>query len=285
MPSKTGLGKGLAALISEDSLETDEQAYIPNLPVDNIKPNPYQPRVEIKPETLVELTDSLREYGVIEPLIVKRISPSEFELIAGERRLRAAQMANIETVPVVIMEASPQQMLELAIVENIQRADLNPLEEALAFKQLVDKFKLSHGEVSAKVGYSRPAIANKIRLLELPEEVKKGLLQGKLSEGHARALLGLKTEEDLLQTYKIILREGISVRATEELVRRINAKKKNLVRTKTVVKDTKTAKMENTLRRRFGEKVSLNRSSRGGKIIIPFKGEKEFTKIYKKLTK
>ena len=151
MDKKIGLGKGLSALISSDALDNTGQAYIPALPIDNIKPNPYQPRAEIKPETLLELTDSIREHGIIEPLIVRRISPSEFELIAGERRLKASKLANVETVPVVVMEASPQQMLELAIVENIQRADLNPLEEALAFNELAKKFGLSHEDISQKV--------------------------------------------------------------------------------------------------------------------------------------
>ncbi|HEC65141.1 MAG TPA: ParB/RepB/Spo0J family partition protein [bacterium] len=288
MDKNIGLGKGLSALISSTPAKGSEQAYIPDLPTDNIKPNPYQPRVEIKPETLVELTDSIREHGIIEPLIVKRITPSEFELIAGERRLRAAKLANVDKVPVVILEASPQQMLELAIVENVQRADLNPLEEALAFEQLISKFGVSHGEISKKVGYSRPAIANKIRLLTLPDELKRGLLEEKISEGHARALLGIKDRGVMIAAYKKVAKDGTSVRNTEELVRRLNSqvtKKEDTEEAKAAVKDTKIVNMEKVLKKKFSSKLSLSRSARGGKIIIPFKNDEELEEYYKLLLK
>ena len=159
------------------------------------------------------MADSIREHGVIEPLIVSQRSSDEFELIAGERRWRASKLAGMKFVPVVVKEASPQQMLELAIIENLQREDLNPLEEAMAFDQLAQKFGLTHTEIAKKVGYSRPAVANKVRLLSLPDELKKGLMLGTLSEGHARALLGLKENQVMESTYRIITRDGLSVRA------------------------------------------------------------------------
>lgn len=279
------LGKGLSSLIADDTMSQINQAYIANLPIEQILPNPYQPRTEIKPETLVELADSLREHGVIEPLIVTKKSEGKYELIAGERRWRAAKLAKMPTVPVVVKEASPQQMLELAIVENIQRKDLNPLEEALAFEQLIKMFKLGQGDIAVKVGYSRPAIANKMRLLTLPEQVKKLLIDEKISEGHARAILGLVSKETMVEAAKITVRDKLSVRAVEELVRRLNQghKTKPKKRNERIL-DEYTQIIESRLRKSYGEKVSLQRSARGGKIVIPFKNDDELKKIYKQLT-
>lgn len=279
------LGKGLSSLIADDTMSQINQAYIANLPIEQILPNPYQPRTEIKPETLVELADSLLEHGVIEPLIVTKKSEGKYELIAGERRWRAAKLAKMPTVPVVVKEASPQQMLELAIVENIQRKDLNPLEEALAFEQLIKMFKLGQGDIAVKVGYSRPAIANKMRLLTLPEQVKKLLIDEKISEGHARAILGLVSKETMVEAAKITVRDKLSVRAVEELVRRLNQghKTKPKKRNERIL-DEYTQTIESRLRKSYGEKVSLQRSARGGKIVIPFKNDDELKKIYKQLT-
>lgn len=281
---KSVLGKGLSALIDETSLPEISQGFIPKLPVKLIVPNPYQPRSEIRPEELIELADSIRQHGVIEPLLVTKKSETQYELIAGERRWRASQLAGIETVPVVVKEASPKEMLELAIVENIQRRDLNPLEEAMAFEQLTKMFNMTHEEISKKVALSRPAIANKIRLLSLPEEIKKGLLEEKISEGHARALLGLNTKETMIATYKIILRDNLSVRAVEELVRRLNKGKQIKKRVDMRILDEKTVKIETGLKEKFGEKVSLARSKKGGKIVIPFSNDHELDGIIKKLS-
>ncbi len=279
------LGSGLAALIPEENLDNIEQAYMPNLDIDRIVPNPYQPRVEFNPEELLELADSIREHGVIEPLIVTKTKDAKFHLIAGERRWRASKLAKLKTVPAVIKEASPQQVLELAVVENIQRADLNPLEEAMAFFQLAEKFKLTHDEIARKMGLSRPAIANKIRLLNLPDELKKGLLEAKLSEGHARALLGLESKDAMLAAYKIVLRDGLSVRAVEELVRRLNQGHKTQRRVTSRLLDNFTQEVETTLKSTYGKGVKLYRSQKGGKIVIPFSSDEELKKIYKTITK
>lgn len=278
-PTKTGLGKGLSALISESTFQSVGQGYIPALPINSVKPNPYQPRIEINPEKLVELADSIREHGVIEPLIVTKKSDTAYELIAGERRWRASQLAGLEYVPVVVKEASPQQMLELAVVENIQRDDLNPLEEALAFEQLVKLYSLTHDDIARKVGLSRAAVANKIRLMILPEEIKRAMLEDKISEGHARALLGLESRETMIATYKIILRDMLSVRATEELVKRLNSGHKRQPRRSVPLRDERTMNVETLLKQRFGEKVSVFRSHNGGKITIPFKTDEELDKI------
>lgn len=276
---KSGLGKGLAALLSQSSIPDTSQGYIPNLPIDFISENPYQPRIEIKPEALVDLADSIREHGVIEPLLVTKKGDSKYELIAGERRWRSAKLAGLDSVPVVVRESSPQEMLELAIVENVQRADLNPLEEALAFEQLISIFKMSHEDISKRIGLSRPAIANKIRLLMLPDVIKKALLEEKISEGHARALLGLNNKDTMIAAYKIILRDHLSVRAVEELVRRLNKGKKTKLRSDMRILDEKTTQIEIDLKQRFGTKVALSRSKKGGKIVIPFDSDEELDGI------
>jgi ParB family chromosome partitioning protein len=285
MAKKNALGKGLSALISDDSVVKQDHAYIPNLPVDQIKPNPYQPRIEIEPEKLLELADSIREHGIIEPLIVTQKNDNLYELIAGERRWRAAKLAGVKKVPAVIKEASPQQMLELAVVENVQRADLNPLEEALAFKQLIDNYNLSHAQIAKKVGLSRPAIANKIRLLNLPEKVKKSLLEEEISEGHARALLGLSSEESITSAFQKVVKENLSVRAIEELVRRINEthKSEKQEEFKEKKSDEKTIEYEQELHKIFGKKATIYRSTRGGKIILPFSNDYELKEIASKL--
>lgn len=281
---RSGLGKGLSALINSSTMaENISNGYIPNLPIDSISPNPYQPRIEMNPDQLMDLADSIREHGVIEPLLVTKKDNNQYDLIAGERRWRAAKLAGLTTVAVVVKESSPQEMLELAIVENVQRADLNALEEALAFQQLVTSFDMSHDQISKRIGLSRPAIANKIRLLALPDQIKKALLEAKISEGHARALLGLKDNASLIPAYKIILRDGLSVRAVEELVRRLNQGKKIKTQKNMRIIDEKTTQIETNLKELFGEKVSLARSGRGGKITIPFTTDEELDKILEKI--
>jgi ParB family chromosome partitioning protein len=278
-----GLGKGLSALINKDSISEISQGYIPNLPIGFITPNRYQPRIEIKPESLVEIADSIREHGVIEPLLVTKRSENSYELIAGERRWRAAKLAGLESVPVVVKESSPQEMLELAIIENVQRADLNALEEALAFDQLHENFNMTHDQVAKRVGLSRSAVANKIRLLTLPDDIKKALLENRISEGHARALLGLTNPETLIAAYKMTVRDNLSVRAVEELVRRLNKGKKVSLRKHMRIVDEKTTQIENDLKKRFGEKAAISRSIKGGKITLPFANDNELDKILKTL--
>jgi ParB family chromosome partitioning protein len=257
------------------------QAYIPDLDIDLIVPNPYQPRIEIKPESLVELADSIRSNGIIEPLIVTKKSEERYELIAGERRWRAAKLAKLTVVPVLIKEASPLQMLELAIIENIHRKDLNPLEEALAFEQLMNLFNMDHTDIAKKIGYSRPTITNKIRLLTLPDIVKKNLLEGDISEGHARALLGLNSNEAMIAASKIIIRDNLSVRQVEELVRRLNQGVAKKYRTDSNdILDTHTRTLEVSLQKKFGTSVKLSRSNRGGRIVIPFRDDLELKRIY-----
>ena len=282
--ARRGLGKGLAALIpgSETTpglLEVDTK---------DIVPNPRQPRHELDPDSLVELADSIREHGLIQPLIVTRVEPEEpvigettgphYQLIAGERRWQAAMMAGMDRVPVIVKEATPQETLEMALVENIQRADLNPLEEAAAYDQLVEEFGLTQEQVAARVGRSRSTVANSLRLLGLPEEIKTPLAEGKISEGHARALLGLEKLEDQLLLLKAILDRGLSVRQTEELVRRLSSMKTE----KKPQRETppETTALESAFRTALGTKVNLVRSSKGGKLVIHFYSEEELQRLY-----
>ena len=224
-PVRRGLGKGLEALIPSGQ----PTPGLLEVSVEDIAPNPRQPRRSLDSRALHELADSIREHGLIQPLVVSRIRTRpksgeegpRYQLIAGERRRQAAKMAGLERVPVVVKEASPQEMLELALVENIQRADLNPLEEAAAYGQLVDEFGLTQEEVASRVGRSRSSVANSLRLLGLPDQVKEVLAEGRISEGHARAILGLKRGGDRLKALRAVLKRGLSVRQTEELVRRL----------------------------------------------------------------
>jgi ParB family chromosome partitioning protein len=297
MKKAGSLGKGLSSLIKRNDTTATEESlvensfqsnngFLPRLPIELITPNPYQPRAEMNPEKLVEMADSIREHGVIEPILVSRVEGQNnlFQLIAGERRWRASQLAGLKTIPAVIKDTTPQEMLELAVIENIQREDLNPLEEALAFEQLVNSFKLSHDEIAKKVGLSRPAIANKIRLLTLPEEIKRGLVEEKVSEGHARALLGLKDNQVMIATYKIILRDHLSVRALEELIRRLNKGQVRKLAQNGPIYDNKTVEVETFLKDRFGKSFNFTRSSKGGKIILPFRNDNELDNLLKVLS-
>lgn len=279
MTKKRGLGKGLEALIPVSAGE--RPAGLIEVSVDDIAPNPLQPRQKLDPESLAELAASIREHGLIQPLIVSSTVPgtanAPYQLIAGERRLEAARLAGLSTVPVIVKEATPQQMLALALVENIQRADLNPLEEANAYRQLMDEFGMTQEQVAEQVGKSRVAVANTVRLLRLPATVKAALADGKISEGHARALLGLDHEEAQLRALKTVVKQQLNVRQTEELVRRMLAGPQPHREQAT---SPETEALERKFRERLGTKVRLFRSKRGGKLVIHFYSEEELQAIY-----
>jgi ParB family chromosome partitioning protein len=286
MPRKTGLGKGLGALIPTTPVwkgngeEGAPQVGVAEVPVDVITPNPHQPRTMMDKAGLQELADSIREHGLIQPLIVTQ-GPDGYQLIAGERRWRAAQLAGLATVPVIVKEAAPQQMLELALVENLQRADLNPLEEAAAYRQLIDEFGLTQEKVAERVGKSRTAVANAVRLLKLPQPVKARLADGTISEGHARALMMLESEAAMLKALASVTRNQLSVRQTEELVRRMLAEPKS--KAKKVVNSAETRALEDRMRRALGTKVNLFRSRKGGKVVIHYYSEEELDAIYRRI--
>jgi ParB family chromosome partitioning protein len=267
---RRGLGKGLEALIPSPPGATE-------VAVDTIVPNPRQPRQALDPQSLEELANSIREQGLVQPLVVTETDEG-YQLLVGERRWRAAKLAGLEVVPVVVREVTPQQMLELALVENIQREDLNPLETASAYQQLVEEFGLTQQQVADKVGKNRATVANTLRLLKLPTEVKGSLLEGKITEGHARALLRLESARAQLQALRTILRDGLNVRQTEQMVRRMLEKPRS--RSAPAEKSPQMRALEDELRQTLGTKVNLTGGSKGGRLVIYFYSEEELQAIY-----
>lgn len=282
--SERGLGKGLSALIASPQYQGADSPYNENFDIAKIEPNPYQPRMHIDPTELMELADSIRENGVIQPLLISKKKEGDgYYLIAGERRFRAAQLAGLKSVPVVIQDRSPQEMLELALVENIQREDLNAIEEALAFKQLQDQFGLTQTEISQKMGLSRVSVTNKIRLLGLPESVREAVLNSRLSEGHARALLGITDEPSLIAAANIVLKRNLSVRETEEMVRRINFGKATRAQEKYKFNKRTTAWLDQ-FSKRIGFSARLHKLSKGGRLMIRYNSQEELEDLMKKLS-
>lgn len=267
---RRGLGKGLEALIPSTP-------GVNEVAVDSIVPNPRQPRQTLDPETLQELAASIREQGLVQPLVVTEAEEG-YQLLVGERRWRAARLAGLDVVPVVVRDVSPQQMLELALVENVQREDLNPLETASAYQQLVDEFGLTQQQVADKVGKNRVTVTNTLRLLKLPREVKEALLQGEITEGHARAMLRLPSQKDQLDVLETVLKGALSVRQTEQLVRRLAEEPKH--KPKPAEKPPELTALEDDFRQALGTKVNLSRGSKGGRLVIYFYSEEELQAIH-----
>jgi ParB family chromosome partitioning protein len=259
--------------------------------IEEIVPNPRQPRTTIAPEALAELAASIREHGVIQPLIVTRAGSgagAPYQLIAGERRWRAARLAGLAQVPVLLKETTSQQQLELALVENLQRADLNPLEEAGAFHALMTDFSLSQQEVADRVGKSRAAVANAVRLLRLPAPVKALLAEGSLTEGHARALLALDDDAMLIRAAEQVIARDLTVRQTEELARRLAGAAQRADETQPDPEpDAATAlhtrQLEESFRSALGTRVALTRGRRGGRLVISFYSDEELQAIYERI--
>ncbi len=276
MGRRSGLGRGLGALIPETEGPTGGVAQVP---VSAITPNPLQPRTAVEPEALSELAASIREHGLIQPLIVTQQGPDRYQLIAGERRWQAARMAGLVQVPVIVKEATAQEALEMALVENIQRADLNPLEEAMAFRQLVDEFEMTQEQVAERVGKSRVAVTNTLRLLRLPAAVKQALLDGTIREGHARTLLALPTKEAQVAALKTVVTKALSVRQTEELVRSLMAEPAPPKQAEPLSPEIQS--LEEDFRESLGTKVNVYRSRKGqGRLVIHFYSEEELQALY-----
>jgi len=282
--NRRGLGKGLDALIPAAS----ETPGLRKVSVDAIVPNPLQPRSVFDEDALQELADSIRELGLIQPLIVQRMPetedaahPPKYQLITGERRWRAAQLAGLRHVDVVVKDVSPLEMLELALVENIQRADLNPLEEAEAYARLVDDFGLTHEQVAERVGRSRVSVTNTMRLLRLPEGVRQLLLTDALTEGHARALLMLDQGDEQSQVARDIVRKALSVRQTEELVRRRQSSAPEAASLR--ARSPETEALESEFREAMGTRVELFRTRKGGRLVIHFYSEDDLQTLYERL--
>jgi ParB family chromosome partitioning protein len=286
MPQHRGLGKGLDALIPGSTGGIPAQPLtggVIDVPLGNIRPNPRQPRTLIEPGSLEDLADSIREHGIIQPLIVSRDEPGEgYILIAGERRWQAARQAGLATVPVLVRQAGDEQLLELALVENIQRADLNALEEAHAFQQMVEEFGLSHEQIAARVGRSRTAVTNTLRLLKLAPAAQQALVDGIISEGHARALLGLDSAGAQEAALKVVSAKELNVRQTEELVRRLSGERPISRSRPTPAPDLLA--LEERLRASLGTKVSLRSGSRGkGSVVIHYYSPEELDAILNRL--
>ena len=279
MPAKRGLGRGLDALIPSAPGGDISLNGVSQIPVGAIGRNPRQPRARLEPTQLEELANSIREHGVIQPLIVAQTAyPGQYTLIAGERRLEASRLAGLAYVPAFVREATEQQLLEVALVENIQRSDLGPLETALAYKHLADDFGLSHEAIAAKVGKKRVTVTNTMRLLRLPQLLLEALSAGETTEGHARALLPLSTAEAQLAAFSTVVRKGLSVRQTEELVSEMQGEKP-----RRAAKRPKSAEAEalaTRLRERLGTKVTLRRGRGGdGTIVLHFYSDEELNSI------
>jgi len=279
---RSGLGKGLDALIppSENTLMG---TGVKQIPISHIQPNPSQPRTFFDEEELTELAASIREHGVIQPLIgMQGEKDGQYILIAGERRLQAALLADLERVPVILREASDQQFLELALIENLQRADLSPLETAAAYKQLSEKFDLSHEDIAQRVGKSRVAVTNTLGLLDLSKHVKEALVKGQVSEGHGRALKALDSAQAQNAALETVLNQDLNVRQTEVLVRRLKGKpatKKTKPTIPAAIRD-----LEEQLRHSLGTKVRIKHGAKSGSIAIHYYSDEELDSLVERLT-
>jgi len=267
---RQALGKGLDALLPK----TKSGPSLVEIELEQIRPNAYQPRMQFDSASLDELADSIREHGVLQPIVVRR-ADSGYELIAGERRWRAAQKAGLARVPALIQDVSDEKMLERALVENIQRADLNAIEEANAYQLLVDEFHLTQEEVAARVGKSRTAVTNTLRLLKLPTAVQQAVLNGEISMGHARALLTLPKQTQLA-VLKDIIKKGLSVRQVEQLANRLA----NPAPPRLKAVDPNTSAAARRLEQQWKTRVEIVRSGKAGRIVFHFFSEEELERLY-----
>jgi ParB family chromosome partitioning protein len=306
MAQNYGLGRGLSSLIPQKRISPDEgdektidkpkddfnyfganqkptissgenktgNGGVQEVDVSRIVPNPHQPRIRFDEAKLKELSSSIKEHGIIQPLTVSK-SNGNYEIIAGERRFEAAKLAGLTKVPVIVREANDQQKLELAIIENVQRHDLNPVEEAKSFKKLIEEFDLSQEEISTKMGKSRSVVANKLRLLSLPLEIQIGLINEKITEGHAKAILAIDNPEKQRALYDLILKNNMTVRQTETKSKDVTVK----THQRTVQIDPEVKQIEDDLSQNLGTKVKLTKAGGGGKIVIEYYSKEELGNI------
>ena len=298
--AKPALGRGLGALLGDSPIAkppvsapisttvpgaasaTDPRDRVQRVALDRVHPCPFQPRKDFSPETLRELADSIKEQGIVQPLIVRE-RQGHLELIAGERRWRAAQLLGLKEVPVILREADDRAVLELALIENLQRENLNAIEEAQGYAQLIEQFQLKQEEVATKVGKSRAVVANALRLLKLPPSIQASIREGRLSVGHAKVILGLAGETQQRLAFERILKEGLNVRQTEGLVARLQAREAGIA-TKVgpitpLNRDTHVASLENQLRERLGTKVHLRYAHGRGALEVAFFSDAELERI------
>ncbi|EKB54926.1 ParB/RepB/Spo0J family partition protein [Facklamia hominis] len=277
-----GLGRGMEALFSTAYEESPgENELVTEVELSQIRPNPYQPRKHFDPEALNELAESIRKTGVFQPIIIRRSTIKGYELIAGERRVRASKLAGKTTIPAIIRDLNEEAMIEIAVIENLQREDLSPLEEAEAYAMLMENLRLTQAQVAERIGKSRPYIANYIRLLQLPESVKDLVSQEKLTMGHARTLLGVNDSAQMVKLAKQVIKEHWTVRQLEEKVQSINQQsaKDKSVKTKKVTKSPYIRALENQMEEKFGSKSNIVVKGNRGKIEIEYVSQSDLTRI------
>lgn len=309
MAQQHGLGRGLASLIPPRKKDDGEKSpfhitpastpqAVPvsqgqaapapvaeksgealQIPLDKIVPNPHQPRLHFDEAKLGELAQSIKEHGILQPLIVSKVN-NGYEIIAGERRFQAAKRAGLTAVPAVVRSATEQEKLELAIIENIQRHNLNPIEEAKAYLRLLDEFGMQQEAVAKKMGKSRSAVANTLRLLHLPIEIQRAVAEGKISEGHAKALLAIENPEKQRAVFELIIKEELTVRETEDKVRSVSVK--SHMRSAVAISPEVTARMEH-LAQALGTKVKIAPSGKGGKVVIEYYSQEDLDNLLKRL--
>ena len=278
MAERKVLGKGLGALIP-DSINEETNDKTMYCAIDAIQINPHQPRTLFNPEKIQELADSIKEKGIIQPLLVKEIEKG-YQLIAGERRLRAANMAGLKKVPVIVKKVSEEEQLEYSLIENVQREDLNPIEEAEAYQKLINDFNYTQQKLSQVMGKDRATIANQIRLLKLPPMIKQSLAQNEITTGHARCLLGIIESQKQREAFRLVLSRGLSVRETEKLVRKLN---KVIKKQEPINGLVHLEYVQNDLIQWFGTKVKISKKGKRGKIIIEFYSPEELERIIEKI--
>ena len=286
MDKRPALGKGLSALIPDVPASATNRSPV-ELDVDLLEPSEFQPRLHMDDAALDELARSIRTSGVIQPIVVRRVAPDRYQIIAGERRWRASQRAGLATVPVVVKDTSTTsraQLLEWALVENLQREDLNPIEEASAYQRLVQEFNLTHDEIATRVGKDRSSVANTIRLLKLSAEVRADVSSKALSMGHARALVALPSEADQRRISREVIARGLSVRETEALVKKVIGAGQMTRTPEPKKKDADTRAAEEALHTAVGAPVEIVRRGKGGSVVIAFSSENELQRIFDFLT-
>jgi ParB family chromosome partitioning protein len=276
--SRKALGKGLDAIIPDlKAGGLDIRGHVADIDVNEIGPSPYQPRSTMKEESLEDLKQSIAEKGVLQPVIVRRHA-GQFQLVAGERRWRAAKLAGLGVVPAVVMRVSDSEALEIALIENLQREDLNPVDEAKGYRELLMRFNLTHEDLAKRIGKSRASITNSLRLLNLPDEVKRGLEEGKITVGHARAVLGIEDPRQIINIYRSVQHRGLSVRQVEALVRRklrMKAKRKQVP----VRPAPEITSIEDGLMRKLGTRVRIVNHGGHGRIEIEFYSDDDLNRI------
>ena len=286
MASERGLGKGLGALLGDAALQSQEGGSV-SLPLAQVEPGLKQPRKRFDEETLADLADSIRTHGIIQPLTVRRLSSGYYQIIAGERRWRAAKLAGLSEVPAVIIEADDRKVMELGLIENLQREDLNPMEEAMGYRTLMEEYGLTQEETAQRVGKSRPAVANALRLIALPDAIRHLVEEGQLSEGHARALLSISSSTLQKKLAQKIIAEGLSVRQTEALAKRFAREEAQEETAYAAPPDPMKLYRDaaaKDLTTRWGRKVSITMGPKKGKLEFEFYNDEDLTELLDRLS-